>query len=51
MGRVDQRSTGIGLYLCRRTLSQLGHTISIQSTPGKGTAVSIHLQRRDLPLE
>lgn len=51
LGRVDQRSTGIGLYLCRRTLSQLGHTISIQSTPGKGTAVSIHLQRRDLPLE
>lgn len=33
LGRVDQRSTGIGLYLCRRTLSQLGHTISIQSTP------------------
>lgn len=30
---------------------KLGHTISIQSTPGKGTAVSIHLQRRDLPLE
>ena len=50
-GRTDKRATGIGLYLCRRTLSQLGHTISIQSTPGKGTAVSIHLQRRDLPLE
>lgn len=51
MGRADQRSTGIGLYLCRRTLRQLGHAISIQSTPGEGTAVSIHLQRRDLPME
>ena len=50
-GRADQRSTGIGLYLCRRTLRQLGHTISIQSTPKVGTAVRIHLQRQSLLLE
>ena len=50
-GRADQRSTGIGLYLCRRTLRQLGHTISIHSTPKEGTAVRIHLQRQSLPME
>ena len=51
MGRTDKRSTGIGLYLCRRTLEQLGHTICVRSTPGQGTVVSIGLARRDIRLE
>lgn len=38
-GRVFQRSTGIGLYLCRQILDRLGHTIEVDSEPGRGTRV------------
>ena len=48
-GRADQRSTGIGLYLCRKVLSRLGHTISLASRPGEGTAVTIDLTTREIP--
>ncbi|AEE95399.1 sensor histidine kinase [Mahella australiensis] len=40
-GRLDKKSTGIGLYLCKRILSKLSHTISIESQVGKGTKVKI----------
>ena len=42
-GRYDKRSTGIGLYLCRRVLNRLSHTIRIESEPGQGTQVYIDL--------
>ena len=42
-GRETKKSTGIGLYLCRRILSKLGHDISITSQPGKGTQVRVDL--------
>jgi signal transduction histidine kinase len=42
-GRTDKKSTGIGLYLCRRIIDMLGHTISIDSVPGRGTTVRIGL--------
>lgn len=45
-GRVGQKSTGIGLYLCRRTLDRLGHPMRIESAPGQGTAVYIDLARQ-----
>lgn len=48
-GRADQRSTGIGLYLCRKVLSRLGHTISLASRPGEGTAVTIDLTTWEIP--
>lgn len=35
------RSTGIGLYLCRRLCEKMGLGISVTSQVGKGTAVSI----------
>lgn len=44
-GRLDNQSTGIGLYLCKRILSNLNHSISITSEPDKGTTVSIGLIR------
>ncbi|MGM9625463.1 MAG: sensor histidine kinase [Eubacteriales bacterium] len=46
-GRTDKRATGIGLYLCRRICSQLGHTITAESVPGKGTTVKIGLSRKE----
>lgn len=38
-GRMEERSTGIGLYLCRQVMDGLSHTIRIKSQPGKGTKV------------
>ena len=35
-GREDKKSTGIGLYLCRRVMDRLNHRISIVSRPGQG---------------
>ncbi len=50
-GRGGARSTGLGLYLCREVLTKLGHTISLRSTPGVGTAVRIGFARGELALE
>lgn len=44
-GRMDKRSTGIGLYLSRRVLTRLGHSISMESQIGVGTTVCIDLSR------
>ena len=46
-GRISQVSTGIGLYLCRRILTQLGHGITITSQLGQGTRVCIDLSQTD----
>jgi signal transduction histidine kinase len=43
-GREDKKSTGIGLYLCKKILVKLGHTISIGSNTGRGTRVKIGLE-------
>ena len=43
-GRADKRSTGIGLYLCRRVLTRLGHTIRLESELDKGTRVILSLR-------
>ena len=50
-GRTDKRATGIGLYLCRRILEKLGHTIAITSTVDEGTTVRICLQQDALEVE
>lgn len=50
-GRTDKRATGIGLYLCRRILEKLGHTIAITSEVGVGTTVRIGLAQDALEIE
>lgn len=50
-GRADKKSTGIGLYLCRRILTKLSHTITIQSQVGKGTTVRIDLKTVEMAFE
>lgn len=50
-GRMGEKSTGIGLYLCRETAQMLGHTISLTSEPGVGTEVTIDLHRQPLQVE
>ena len=44
-GRTDKRASGIGLYLCRRICGNLGHGITAESEPGKGTVIRLRLDR------
>ena len=50
-GREDRKSTGIGLYLCRRVMDRLNHGISIVSRPGQGTLVRLDLSRGNRVVE
>lgn len=43
-GHSDKRSTGIGLYLCSRILTKLGHSLAVTSEEGKGTQVRISFE-------
>lgn len=42
-GRLDKKSTGIGLYLCRTAADKLGHRLQAQSKPGRGSRFIIDL--------
>ena len=46
-GRADKKSTGIGLYLCKKIMDRLGHKIWIESEVGKGTRVCLDLAREE----
>lgn len=46
-GRLDKKSTGIGLYLCKQILDKLSHKIEVQSELGKGTRVSIDFSQQN----
>ena len=50
-GRLDRRSSGIGLYLCRRICDNLRHGIRMESVPGEGTTVYLTLGRGDFVAE
>jgi len=40
-GRLAPESTGMGLFLARKICASLGHTITAQSQPGQGAAMTI----------
>ena len=50
-GRAEKKSTGIGLYLCKRVCDLLGHRLSLISAPGQGTCAVLDLSRRELHVE
>lgn len=50
-GRIDKRSTGIGLYLCKKVMDKLHHQLRIDSEDEKGTKVVLDLRRTQLDLE
>ena len=50
-GRSDRKSTGLGLYLCRRTADRLSHKIGVESEPGAGTTVFLDLHTERLDVE
>ena len=45
-GRMDKKSTGIGLYLCQQVLNKLSHSIMVSSQVGQGTRVRIDLSTK-----
>jgi signal transduction histidine kinase len=46
-GRRLSKSTGLGLYICRKLCGKLGLAISAQSQPGAGTTIQISFPQRD----
>lgn len=40
-GRLDKRSTGIGLYICRKIFVRLGIHAQVESQEGRGTKVTL----------
>lgn len=50
-GHEDKRASGIGLYLSKRIMNNLGHTISAESQPGKGTTIILDLRTAKLGTE
>lgn len=40
-GRMEKKSTGIGLYLCREIMDKLGHSIHAESEIGAGTRMTL----------
>lgn len=50
-GRADKKASGIGLYLCKRICSNLGHCITAESTVDAGTAIIIDLGQVKLQVE
>lgn len=49
-GRLHEKSTGLGLFLSKKICRRLGHSLNIQSEPGKGTRVAIDMSRRELEI-
>lgn len=45
-GRTDMKASGIGLYLCRRICSRLGHEIEAVSEVDVGTEIRIRLSQK-----
>ncbi len=50
-GRTSSKSTGIGLYLCKRIADNLGHKLTVTSEVGKGTKVTLDLRSADLKFD
>ena len=50
-GRAHKKASGIGLYLCKRICTNLGHSITAESEVGKGTVITVDLARMKLGIE
>lgn len=47
-GRLNKKSTGIGLFLCKKILTVLSHKIEISSEVSKGTSVRLYFDRKSI---
>ena len=50
-GRTDKKASGIGLYLCKRICTNLGHRVSAESDLDFGTVIRIDLSQYQLSVE
>lgn len=50
-GRADKKSTGIGLYMCKKIMERLNHQIWIESEIDKGTKVYLDIAREEWTIE
>lgn len=50
-GRADRKSTGLGLYLCRKAADRLSAVVSVRSAPGEGSVFSVDLHTEPLEVE
>jgi len=44
-GRLGQKSSGLGLYLCKKAADRLGVPIRAESTPGKGSVFTLDIRQ------
>ena len=49
-GRIDDKASGIGLYLCDKVCRRLGHKFSAESTDA-GTTIKIDLSRPEISFD
>lgn len=47
-GRVMEKSTGLGLFLCKKASDKLGYSIAVDSQLGKGTKVSVKFSKKNI---
>ena len=47
-GRLGNKSTGIGLYLCRQIMDRLGLPIRVESRRGEGTKVFLGISQEEI---
>ncbi len=47
-GRMDKKSTGIGLYLCKQVATRLSHNLEVESIVGQGTKVTLTFLKNQL---
>lgn len=50
-GRADKKSTGLGLYLCKKTADKLSHRLHAISRIGQGSTFFIDLQTDKIEIE
>ena len=50
-GRINRKSTGLGLYLVKEIINNLGHSIEITSIVDVGTKVKLDLSQGNLKVE
>lgn len=50
-GRADRKSTGLGLYLCRRAADKLSHRLHAESEIGKGSTFYLDMHTEKIEIE
>lgn len=50
-GRLDKKSTGLGLYLCKTAADKLCHKLTAESEPGRGSRFVIDMETYPLQVE